>query len=260
MKIGNPREIRWACWAMSLFVGVILCFTLRGWIWGLGSIVVALLAFVVSIVIAHKLENRRLLSNPAVAAYIDRIAAASLAQRGMKPSLGEVASTPQEDIGQSKAIDLILQCIDPYNIWAVDLEPAIEQLKAEGSRGSDRVASLLRDLLMSRNEGIVYALNVAQQLQHTPALKDSLSAIVAASPVKSGPQGRFAPEIAGVGRIGWTDATHARVTALAKEIRDSPEFPGAIKRRSRTSHAARTSKFAIVQMSRSDPMVVPKLD
>ena len=124
--------------------------------------------------------------------------------------------------GRSNAIDLVLRCFDPYNIEAVNLEPAIAELKQEGPRGSDRVAALLSDLLASRHEGIVYALNVAQHLQLTPALTGILCAIVAARPVTSGPQGSFAPEIIGGSRIGWTDATHARVTALAKRALQLP--------------------------------------
>ncbi len=137
----------------------------------------------------------------------------------------ETAATSSRPAAKSEGsasdpIGLILRCIDPSNIWAVDLKPAIEELQREGPRGSDRLASLLRDLCDSRSEGVVHALHVAKYLEQTPALEKALAEAASAAPVKSGPQGRFVPEIAGAGRIGWTDGTHAKVVDLAGKALD----------------------------------------
>jgi hypothetical protein len=115
------------------------------------------------------------------------------------------------------AINAILKCIDPANIFATDLRPALEQLQREGAGGADRLASLLRDLLESRSEGIIYGLQIAVSLEPTPALTQVLHQIARAAPVKSGAHGRFPSEIAGAGRVGWTDSTHAKVAALVRK-------------------------------------------
>jgi hypothetical protein len=119
---------------------------------------------------------------------------------------------PDED-----ALDLILRCIDPTEYRAVSTQPAIDQLRAEGPSGSDRLAPLIQEFVESRSEGVIYALQVARHLEMTPALENAVSGVIAASPVTSGVQGRFSPEISGGGQIGWTDQTHSRAVELANE-------------------------------------------
>lgn len=141
-----------------------------------------------------------------------------------KPALDPPVRSEPADwrraVGNNKAIDLILECIDPATIWAVDLKPAIEHLQHEGPQGANLLASLVRELTRCRSEKVIVALDVAKELPQTEALRGVLFEVAAATPVKLGSEGAFAPEIVGGGRIGWTDATHAKAVALARAALD----------------------------------------
>lgn len=205
-------------WLAAMLGGVIYVFATRGWVWGLGSIAVAVVASVVLAWGVEELQVRRMAKDPAVVAYVEHTARAAST---VAPPAPRFAASPARvwsatDYAPDDGIGLILQSIDPTNIRAVDLAPGIEQLQREGPSGTDRLAALLRDLYASRSPGIVYALNVATRVERTPTMVDVLSRIASCAPTTPSSEGAFSPEIAGAGRIGWTDATHARVTDLAR--------------------------------------------
>lgn len=119
--------------------------------------------------------------------------------------------------GGGTAIGLILKCIDPTEFHAVDLRPAIEELRGEGASGSNRLAPLIQEFTRCRSEGVVYALQVAKNLALTPVLHEALKEVAGSTAARPGGRGVFGPELVGDGRIAWTDQTHSRAVSLAKE-------------------------------------------
>lgn len=119
--------------------------------------------------------------------------------------------------GGGTAIGLILKCLDPTEYHAVDLRPAIEELRSEGASGSNRLAPLIQEFTRCRSEGVVYALQVAKNLELTPLLHETLKEVAGSTAARPGGRGVFAPELVGEGRIAWTDQTHSRAVSLAKE-------------------------------------------
>jgi len=214
-EIRNPAW--W--WLAAMLGGVIYVFVTLGWLWGLGSIAVAVIASLVMAWGVEEFEVRRLAKDSATVAYFEYKARSASTVATATPRSAAVAPAQTwsaSEFAPDDALGLILQCIDPTNIRAVDLAPGIAQLQREGPRGTDRLAPLLRDLYLSRSPGIVYALNVATHLERTAALIDVLSRIAASGPTTPSSAGTFPPEISGDGRIGWTDATHARVIELSR--------------------------------------------
>lgn len=128
-----------------------------------------------------------------------------------------IPSIDYDTLTENDPISTILKAASPTNLWAVDLDPAVELLRIEGSSGADRVAVVLRDMLEARTEGIVYALQVAGSIQRSRALHTILESVAASVPMVNKSRGLFDPELSGGGRIGWTDATHARVKELAEK-------------------------------------------
>jgi len=107
-------EIRNPLWwlIVILFIGVTLCFVFVGWIWGIVSIVIAILVLGVYPILADKLENRKLLKNPGVAEYIERIASGSPAHPRMERSLGENTYRTKKNLNSKQVYHLEVN----YNI------------------------------------------------------------------------------------------------------------------------------------------------
>jgi hypothetical protein len=120
-------------------------------------------------------------------------------------------------------IDLVIDVCIGHKMDRIDLHPlwdqAVKDLKQAGEEGSRNLARLLNEMLQCRSGDIGPALAMADHLPPTKELIAALDAIRSASPVTPGfvDSGRFTPEIAGGGQIGWTDGTAARIKTLAKE-------------------------------------------
>ncbi len=120
-----------------------------------------------------------------------------------------------------KGIDLLIEIctrddlLDTSSMW----NQAVDDLKGHGEEGSRALASLLNEMLRCRSDGIGPAIAMAKRLPSTPELIAALEAIQSATPLtRAVPGARFRPEIAGGGKIGWTDGEAARVKALAAEV------------------------------------------
>ena len=100
-------------------------------------------------------------------------------------------------------------------------ETATAAIKAEGAAGSAALVELTRELLDSRNSGIVWPLLVAERLQSSPELVQVIQLVIDAPGLRSGVRGKFPAEIEGTGKIGWTDGTEARIKRIAARILDT---------------------------------------
>lgn len=92
---------------------------------------------------------------------------------------------------------------------------AVASLNKKGISGSNALAALILELLECRNPGIVWALAVAQKVLASPDLIASVRSVISASGLRYAYPGRFPPEIQGLGKIGWTDQTEARIKKVA---------------------------------------------
>ena len=98
------------------------------------------------------------------------------------------------------------------------LNQGISELKSEGTRGAQALAGLIRELLAARSSQIGNALWAASKLAPVPDLIGVLQDVLSAQPLTQKQSvTRFAPEIVGEGRIGWTDGTASRVRELARD-------------------------------------------
>lgn len=95
---------------------------------------------------------------------------------------------------------------------------AIMHLRVGGDKSSKALAGLVIELLDSRSGKIGWALDAAQEVTPTPELLLAIQSVVSAPQLESvqvllslGIHGRFRPEIAGGGQIGWTDHTYELV-------------------------------------------------
>jgi len=119
-----------------------------------------------------------------------------------------------------KGIDLLIEiCIrddlfDTQSMW----DEAVEDLKQHGEEGSRALASLLNELLRCRANMIGPVIAAAKKVAPVPELISALESIASASPLAPALAGaRFKPQIAGMGQIGWTDGTAARIREMASE-------------------------------------------
>jgi len=119
-----------------------------------------------------------------------------------------------------KGIDLLIEIctrddlLDTSAMW----DRAVDDLERAGEEGSRALASLLNEMLRCRSDGIGPAIAMAERLPPTQELIPALEAIQSATPVTLVVVGaRFRPQIAGGGKIGWTDGEATSVKALATE-------------------------------------------
>jgi hypothetical protein len=119
-----------------------------------------------------------------------------------------------------KGIDLLVEISTRYDLFSTQSmwEEAVEDLKQHGEKGSQALASLLSEMLRCRADKIGPVIAAAKKVSPVPELISALEAITSASPLAPALAGaRFMPQIAGAGKIGWTDGEAARVKGLASE-------------------------------------------
>jgi hypothetical protein len=98
------------------------------------------------------------------------------------------------------------------------LNQGISELKSEGTQGAQALAGLIRELLAARSPEIGNALWAASKLTPVPELVAVVQDVLSAPPLTQKQSlGRFAPEIVGGDRIGWTDGTASRVRDVARD-------------------------------------------
>jgi len=96
---------------------------------------------------------------------------------------------------------------------------AVEELKPHGADASRALAELIGELLDCRSPKITLVLMAAEQLQPTPELIEAVHSVKSARGLVRQPtQGRFSPEIAGRGQVGWTDGTEDRIRRFAAQV------------------------------------------
>lgn len=96
---------------------------------------------------------------------------------------------------------------------------AVEELKPHGADASRALAELIGELLDCRSPKITLVLMAAEQLQSTPELIEAVRSVKSARGLVRQPtQGRFSPEIAGRGQVGWTDGTEDRIRRFAAQV------------------------------------------
>jgi len=104
------------------------------------------------------------------------------------------------------------------------VDRAVGQLRQEGEAGSRALAALIRELLACRSPKIIHVLRAAGQIVPTDELISAVQAVARASELTEAPASpRFAPEIVGEGRVGWTSGTYPRVMKAALEAQASLE-------------------------------------
>jgi len=98
------------------------------------------------------------------------------------------------------------------------LNQGISELKNEGTQGAQALAGLIHELLAARSPEIGNALWAASKLAPVPELVAVVQDVLSAQPLTQKQSvTRFAPEIVGGGRIGWTDGTASRVKDVARD-------------------------------------------
>lgn len=127
----------------------------------------------------------------------------------------------QEKI-RMKGIDLLVEISTRDDLLGTShrtmWNEAVEDLKQHGEEGSKALATLLNEMLQCRARKIGPVIVAAKKVSPTPELISALESITTASPLASAlGYARFRPEIAGAGKIGWTDGEAARVQGLASE-------------------------------------------
>jgi HEAT repeat protein len=135
----------------------------------------------------------------------------------------------------SSAIETLVElCADPpLTRSGMDdmLAEAGERLGVAGARGSRALAGFIQRLMDVRSSDIDWPLWAARRAEVTPELVSAVRAVLSAPAVRTigrlsrtDPIGsrnrRFTPEIVGDGKIGWTDATRARIAEVAQGTLD----------------------------------------
>ena len=96
---------------------------------------------------------------------------------------------------------------------------AVEELKPHGADASRALAELIGELLDCRSPKITLVLMAAEQLHPTPELIEAVRSVKSARGLVRQPtRGRFSPEIAGRGQVGWTDGTEDRIRRFAAQV------------------------------------------
>ena len=119
-----------------------------------------------------------------------------------------------------KGIDLLVEICTRYDLFENQSiwDKAVEDLRQHGEEGSKALASLLNEMLRCRADKIGPVIAAAKKLSPVPELISALEAVKSAPPLTlTIPGARFRPEIAGEGKIGWTDRTAADFKELASE-------------------------------------------
>jgi len=112
-------------------------------------------------------------------------------------------------------------CRINYSIFDTQnwIDRAVEELKPYSEDGSRALAKLIKELLNCRSPEIPCVLMVAKQLESTPELIEAVRSITIASSLVIQPAySRFAPEIIGGGKIGWTDGTASHIKNYASAV------------------------------------------
>jgi len=117
-----------------------------------------------------------------------------------------------------KGIDLLVEIatrddlMETQSMW----NRAVEDLVSHGTEGSNALARLLEEMLACRADAIGPVIAVAKKVGFTVELVAALESIEKATPLAaSRPGARFRPQIAGGGKIGWTDGEAKRIRELA---------------------------------------------
>ena len=94
---------------------------------------------------------------------------------------------------------------------------AKSRIKTGGEQDSRRLASLIRQLVASRSDKLVYALKVAVEAAPTAELFAALEQLPSEPALIRASRGNFAPELSQGKKIGWSEQTHRRISSGAAE-------------------------------------------
>ena len=126
----------------------------------------------------------------------------------------------KKEATSSKGIEDLVKLWAPGNMFrptSKEIKKIADEFNRDGEAGSKALADTMRDLLACRSPNISYAIRVAEHVNPTTELIESVRAVVEAPALITAPNDlRFEPEIIGSGKIGWTDGTHGSIVNLAQ--------------------------------------------